>query len=73
VTYTLNYANNSTERLGRTDPGLCLVYQPIGPIPANPAASNFFETDYMVLNESYEDINLKNYRVSYFLNDASAA
>lgn|GEM_PF-1187056 len=73
VTYTLNYANNSTERLGRTRPQVFVWYtSQSAQSPANPAASNFFETDYMVLNESYEDINLKNYRVSYFLNDASA-
>lgn len=72
VTYTLTYKNASHERLGRTRPQVFVQYNNQGQPPGNPAASNFFETDFQILNESYEDINLQNYRVSYFLNDTSA-
>ncbi len=70
VTYTLTYKNASHERLGRARPQVFVQFNTTA--ASSSAAAPYVSTDYQILNESYEDINLKDYRVSYFLNSSNA-
>ena len=70
VTYTLTYKNASHERLARARPQVFVQFNTTA--ASSSANAPYISTDYQILNESYEDINLKNYRVSYFLNSSNA-
>jgi hypothetical protein len=72
VTYTLTYKNGSTERLQRTRPQVFVQFNNNVSASANQTAAQYLTTDYQFLNESYADVNLQNYRVSYFLNATNA-
>jgi len=72
VTYMLTYKNGSTERLQRTRPQVFVQFNNNVSASANQAAAQYLTTDYQFLNESYADVNLQNYRVSYFLNSTNA-
>ena len=72
VTYMLTYKNGSTERLERTRPQVYVQFNNKVSASANQTAAQYLTTDYQFLNEAYGDVNLQNYRVSYFLNSTNA-